>query len=68
MVEGAKGTVKAVRRYGEQTGRLEALEPAALDELYDGLETVKTLTTKGMKLEAACRSRPLVVGVFQNQT
>jgi len=60
----ARGVVDAVREFGERSTRIDV--NAMLPSL-EGQSPVEALVAKGRALEEAA-TRPLVVGVFQNQS
>ena len=61
-VEQASEVVRAVRGFGERSGRVDVAYPPTVDTMAP----IQSLFVKARALEEATR-RPLVVGVFQNQ-
>lgn len=60
----ARAVVDAVRAFGERADRVGIPLPDASDDV----PLVVALARRTAALEAACRHRPLVVGVFQNHS
>lgn len=63
-VEQAKAVVNSVRAFGERSSRLEFPEFAMAE---DNISALQSLVRKARAMEEVAR-RPLVVGVFQNQS
>lgn len=63
--EEGRAVVDAVRAYGERTQREELVKPTLMNEQPDPLSQ---MVYNAQVLEDVARRRPLVVGVFQNQS